>query len=307
MIKFNNLLIFIKFQLKLYIFIIKGIENSTKAVLFLFGFLNEINCEFKKMGAIKVNKIDRDTGLFSFLVSISLDNIDSNQKKELKNVLFQRDEEVITLTNGIKMLNQELPLIIETFVLKQFDLDEGNFETVIDIGANKGDTALFFASKNYRVIGFEPVKQLYEIAVNNVNLNEKLIDRINLVQKAVSCGNSTVKIFFNEDLINFSGDSSQFADNKSNYELVETISIDNILRDYNIEPYILKMDCEGCEYDIILKSDLSMFKEIHFEYHKGKISHDILIEKLEKQGFILSNKEKILIQDGIGLIKMVKK
>ena len=38
---------------------------------------------------------------------------------------------------------------------------------------------------------------------------------------------------------------------------VGVITIDDILEDYDIQPDILKMDCEGCEFDIILNQDLS--------------------------------------------------
>jgi len=46
------------------------------------------------------------------------------------------------------------------------------------------------------------------------------------------------------------------------------------------------MDCEGCEYDIILKDydTIKEFDEIGFEYHadKTKISVSKLLEKLNK-------------------------
>jgi hypothetical protein len=40
---------------------------------------------------------------------------------------------------------------------------------------------------------------------------------------------------------------------------------------------ILKMDCEGCEYDIILNDyeHLKTFKELIFEYHKYVISKPV--------------------------------
>ena len=52
-------------------------------------------------------------------------------------------------------------------------------------------------------------------------------------------------------------------------------------------PDVLKMDCEGCEFEIILNEDLSMFNDIIFEHHShitGK-NYNILIEKLKKENF----------------------
>lgn len=181
----------------------------------------------------------------------------------------------------------------------------GGGETVIDIGANRGDTALFFANKNYNVIAFEPVGKLYETAINNLDLNPHIKDRIHLVQKAVSCKKGKIKLYFNGDLDLVSGEVSQYIKGK-NTEIVETTTIKDILIEYNLKPYILKMDCEGCEYDIILKSDLSMFKYIYFEYHENlkNLKHEILIEKLEKQGFELFFKEELF---NVGIVKMIKK
>lgn len=77
--------------------------------------------------------------------------------------------------------------------------------------------------------------------------------------------------------------SSYIQDNDA-YE-VEVISMDDILN--HVEPDILKMDCEGCEFGIIEKCDLSLFNELIFEYHSEIVGRDyrILVDKLESQGF----------------------
>ena len=47
---------------------------------------------------------------------------------------------------------------------------------------------------------------------------------------------------------------------------------------------LVKMDCEGCEYDVILNDyeNVRMFNGIYFEYHmhKSKMPIEILLEKL---------------------------
>jgi hypothetical protein len=66
------------------------------------------------------------------------------------------------------------------------------------------------------------------------------------------------------------------------------------------------MDCEGCEYDIILKDyeHVRIFEEIIFEYHEymTKISVKLLLNKLSKDFTC-----KIHKKDGFGLVKCTKK
>jgi FkbM family methyltransferase len=71
---------------------------------------------------------------------------------------------------------------------------------------------------------------------------------------------------------------------------VPLLTLDNILSQYNIssKDVILKMDCEGCEYEVILSAyegTLQKFSHIQIEYHNGYIQ---LKEKLEKSGFKVS-------------------
>jgi methyltransferase FkbM-like protein len=53
------------------------------------------------------------------------------------------------------------------------------------------------------------------------------------------------------------------------------------------DPVILKMDCEGCEYEVILSADehtLQKFDLVMIEYHYG-YGYKNLKQKLERSGF----------------------
>ena len=60
---------------------------------------------------------------------------------------------------------------------------------------------------------------------------------------------------------------------------------------YKIDSGILKMNCEGCEYDVILETSeivLKKFSQILIQYHDGA---DDIIEKLSKIGFKVIEKK----------------
>lgn len=69
---------------------------------------------------------------------------------------------------------------------------------------------------------------------------------------------------------------------------VPLLSLENILFENNVPPHsrpVLKMDCEGCEYDVILSSTehtLQKFSHILIEYH---YSYKDLLDVLIKSGF----------------------
>lgn len=190
---------------------------------------------------------------------------------------------------GIKVLNERPGVFVENYLKGSYNeigLDYTN-RTVIDIGANIGDTALFFARNGATVYGFEPVRDLYEIAVRNAELNGNLKDKVHLFNYGVSYKRGKLNI---EDMNSASG----YAGKKDSY-VVDIITIDDILNKYDVKPDILKIDCEGCEFGIIENCDLSMFNDIIFEHHAKMVGSDykILTDALESQGFTIETYEAL--------------
>ena len=78
---------------------------------------------------------------------------------------------------------------------------------------------------------------------------------------------------------------SQLKDS-SKGKIIPLLTIEEIIKKYDVpNGSILKIDCEGCEYDSILHTPdmaLQRFSHIQIEYHSGYID---LREKLEKCGF----------------------
>jgi FkbM family methyltransferase len=159
-------------------------------------------------------------------------------------------------------------------------------KTVIDIGANIADSSIYFAIRGAKkVIGLEPFPKNYEIAKRNVELNN-LSDKITLLLAGCAGDQGFVTISpFDKSWL---GSSIK---NSSQGFKVPLITLEDILKQNNLqngELNILKMDCEGCEYESVLSASrdvIRSFSYIQIEYHYG---YKDLKYKLEENGFIVS-------------------
>ncbi len=151
-------------------------------------------------------------------------------------------------------------------------------EIVLDIGANIGDTPIYFALKGAKkIIALEPYPYPYSIAIENIKIN-KLSDIIILLNAGYGEDN-IVKVDENymicpgADLVT-----------KINGKDIKIYSLETLLDKFDIAECVLKIDCEGCEYYLIKekKETLQKFKRIQIEYHYGYLE---LKNKLEECGF----------------------
>ena len=153
---------------------------------------------------------------------------------------------------------------------------------VIDVGANIGDSSIYFALRGAKkVIAIEPFPENFQLAKKNIELNN-LDDTIDLIQAGCTSKSGTILL----DPTNV-GPCSILS--KSTQEGVEIplLSLDDIIEKYQIESGVLKIDCEGCERDVILntsKKSLQKFSQMFVEYHFG---YRDLSSKLSSSGFSL--------------------
>jgi FkbM family methyltransferase len=161
-------------------------------------------------------------------------------------------------------------------------------KTVIDIGANIADSSIYFAVRGAKkVIGLEPFPKNYEMAKRNVESNN-LSDKITLLLAGCGAKRGFVTISAYDNNKSWVGSTVK---NSSQGFKVPMLTLEDILKQNNLqngELNILKMDCEGCEYESILlasKDVLRSFSHIQIEYHYG---YKDLKYKLEENGFIVS-------------------
>lgn len=154
-------------------------------------------------------------------------------------------------------------------------------KTVVDIGANIGDSSIYFALRGAsKIIALEPFPVNYEAARKNVEFNN-LSDKITVL--LAGCAGHQGSIVIDREYKSEGGSSLHEFQSGIRIPL---LTIEYILNEFVIPSQsILKVDCEGCEYDVILSSTpetLQRFSHIQIEYHYG---YKNLKTKLETSGF----------------------
>jgi FkbM family methyltransferase len=149
---------------------------------------------------------------------------------------------------------------------------------VIDIGANIGDSAIYFAIKGAKeVIALEPYPSTFQSLKENVRVNG-YADKI----RGLNAGygkDGYIKVNPQRKTIG----ATSLSPDISGLE-VPLFSLQTIVDNYCIEEAILKMDCEGCEYALLDEDPryLAPFSEIEIEYHYG---YEKLVNFLKKCGY----------------------
>ena len=170
--------------------------------------------------------------------------------------------------------------VTEQFYEEQYKDIAVKGETVLDIGAMIGDSAIYFALNGAkRVVALEPYPYSFTLAKENIALN-KMNDKITLVNAACGADNKTVIID-----PKFKNSNKDGIRKFSKGRKIEVIRLDQIIRRYHLNNAIMKMDCEGAEYGIILESSnetLRKFKTMVIEYHFGFRNIE---KKLKDAGF----------------------
>lgn len=141
-----------------------------------------------------------------------------------------------------------------------------NSKTILDIGANIGTTALYYASINAeaKILAFEPHPITFKRASENIQLNK--FKNIQLINLGLGEHKEIVKLYeVNE---HNPGMNRIIAENKNlPYKEIEIDSLDNILSERQISKIdFIKIDVEGFEYAVLAggKKSIMQSKPIMF-------------------------------------------
>jgi len=185
--------------------------------------------------------------------------------------------------------------LIEEYSSPGFEINENDL--IIDIGAHIGLFSLFSSQycKNGKILSFEPIKENYELLVENLRLNN--IKNVYPFNKAVSENNSDVTIFLNKDESGHSMYSSE-----GERIQVKSTSLKMIFEENKLDKCdFLKLDCEGAEYSIIDSLSEEYFDKIEkmiIEYHLADTKSELLSSlKSKLKTFSFSMHVKPLFSD----------
>ena len=209
--------------------------------------------------------------------------------------LIRHPEVTYTLRKGTKFTcaikdMEAIPAINDVWFRKIYTpgrINIKNAKIVIDIGAHIGSFSVFAAlnsSPDVKVYSYEPSPVNYKFLIQNIKHNG--LNNIKAFQLAISGEKGKVRLYMDEKRSTFNSTTIQ----KGYPVEVDAITLQNILDDNAINNCdLLKMDCEGAEYEILLgaqKSDLSRIRNIALEYHDVQSCHiDDLKKHLEKHGY----------------------
>jgi hypothetical protein len=166
---------------------------------------------------------------------------------DIRNLSYNVDSDILMIDDIKLKGGANFGDINNIFINKDYSFLPLKGRIIIDIGANIADSSIYFIQKGAeKVYAVEPNRVLYDLAVTNIGLNS-MSNHIETV---------------------FAGCSSKTSRDSD----PPFLTLEELVRSCVITPDFLKLDCEGCEYDIIMNTPdkiLAAFSYIFVEYHYG--------------------------------------
>ena len=176
--------------------------------------------------------------------------------------------------------------------------------TVVDIGAGIGDFSIYaaFGRPETKVYAFEPYPGSFLLL--NENLEQNAIENVFPFQQAVwgNAGDLTLDLSVGEPL-QFSSQEVVVESAKAGQIKVHAVTLADVLVQQKLDRVdLLKLDCEGAEYEILMKAPVETLMQIQrivMEYHNVDVKHTHvqLIRFLETAGYTVSWEQNIVHED----------
>ncbi len=225
---------------------------------YLDGVISGIDCSGNALRTINGFLVPIDEFMLSSAVGIALR---SGWAYDINNRYWFRD--------GVKFRHMHWP-IIENFDLGQYGFMSVEGKVILDIGAFVGDSAIYFVLKGAKLVyAVEPLPSNYEEMLQNIelnNMNKKIIP----MKLAISYNERKVRMPYSTDAyLRGSSINEMMKAPRGSYEYIDAMPLRELYEVLTIKPEVLKLDCEGCEFDVILNDYefVRKFSEVVLEYH----------------------------------------
>lgn len=249
-------------------------------------------CNFLKKEIPKENFPYKNKGVYK--------KIKTKYKKiKFNNVHFKyRDNTVDETTIKNSIISR---IFIQNNGLPEYKIKDNHI--IIDIGAHIGVFSVHAAqtANKGKIYSFEPEPENFKLLKDNIKIND--LKNIKIFQKSISDYNGTANLYYHNE--NWGHTITQKISDKS--KPVNTISLEDFIKKNNIPRCdLLKLNCEGSEFEIIMNTPDKIFdiiNNIFIVYHIDlnetySIAH--LITRLKKLNYKLrfesiSEKRRFLI------------
>jgi FkbM family methyltransferase len=174
----------------------------------------------------------------------------------------------------------------------QYPFSAAQHSTVVDIGAHVGVFTLWAASRGpgVRVIAVEPSPENFSFLRRNVQASG--LTNVSLLQCACAGQSGTLSLYARgpaalDTLYTHDNYGSSFRPRAT----VSVITLDELFARFNVQAcHLLKLDCEGAEYEILFNATENALRKIQnivMEYHQGLNQHTAadMVDFLQTHGF----------------------
>ena len=195
----------------------------------------------------------------------------------------------------------------DIFYQELYDLQDVNGMTIIDVGAHIGTFTTLSSIKfpDARIISIEPNPDTYEVLKKNIAANQ--IKNITPISAALNDTPDPVKLYLSDENWEHSITSNVGA----SYVEVNAITLEQIFANYEInECDLIKMNCEGAEFNIILntpKEILQRIKMMLILFHEDLVTDEhnrkSLIDYFTHSGGFIIRKANMSKQRGWLIVK----
>lgn len=202
---------------------------------------------------------------------------------------YQDGAELI-LRSGIRLRTRQAAEMVTgwgVWVREEYRVSKG-LGTVVDVGANIGAFTLLAVDRGAsRIVAVEPASRTCELLRENLFTNG-VAGRVEVVQAGIGGESGARALFLAPDSPMSTCCHSGGAGSEA--ETVRIMTIEQLMAEHQLSHVdLLKMDCEGAEYEALRVSTSEMLQRVDriiLEYHANGDYRE-LVEKLREAGFEL--------------------